>query len=226
MAPSSQRMPMFNLIILNGYTFMFTGIVDHTGRIEAVESHESRYRFKVSTRFSNLVEGESIAVNGICLTVTETSANAFSLDLSPETLNVTTARSFAPGKLVNLERALTLSDRIGGHLVMGHVDQTARVTRVDRQGDSVEAGFEGILPQHQAFLLPKGSVAVDGVSLTLNAVQKGGFTVMLIPHTLERTTLRLLNPDSDSQVNLEFDWMVKAIFTRMESIIPNSWITK
>lgn len=200
---------------------MFTGIVDHVGKITRVENRGCSMRFTIETEFPQLVPGESIAVDGICLTVTEPTGNQFICDVSAETMAVTVASHYASGACVNMERALRAADRMGGHYVTGHVHQTAILRRrddfVDEAGvASVRLLFGGILPTAMRYLTAKGSITVSGVSLTVNAIHSDGFEVMLIPHTLERTNLRDLK--LDCRVNLEFDWMSKVIVDRIEAL--------
>lgn len=193
---------------------MFTGIIDHCGRIEKIVEGTRSLRVTIATIFKDLVEGESIAVDGACLTVVAPREGAFDCEVSPETMRLTVMGNYREGACVNLERALRLGDRLGGHFVMGHVDGKARVERKVVHTDYVELGFGGVPAQGARYLVPKGSVAVNGVSLTLNEVGPGTFSVMLIPHTLERTNLKELA--EKSEVNLEFDWLTKVILNDVE----------
>jgi riboflavin synthase len=195
---------------------MFTGIVDHCGTISAIERGERAVRFLIQCNFTDIAEGESIAVNGICLTAITPSAGRFFADVSPETLGVTAAGQWETGSVLNLERALRPMDRLGGHWVTGHVDQIARVTARETHGDFVRFLFDGIPEASMRYLLKKGSIAVNGVSLTINGLSSGGFEVMLIPHTLARTSLSGLKPDDS--VNIEFDWMVKVVLEQAQRL--------
>ena len=188
---------------------MFTGIVDHYGWVREVSRRESSVELTIETTFSELVPGESIAVDGTCLTVTTLWEKGFRCEVSPETLKLTTLDERTAGSPVNLERAMRLSDRIGGHLVTGHVDRKAKVTARKEHAEFVELTVGGLPSEAMRFLIPKGSVAVNGVSLTVNRVTDDGFEVMIIPHTLERTTLSKLK-EGDG-VNIELDWMTKVI---------------
>lgn len=192
---------------------MFTGIVDHVGRVEEV-THTGKKVLRIQTRFDRLVVGESICVDGACLTVVDPRAGSFACELSEETLSRTVAGDYAVGTPVNLERALTLQDRLGGHQVTGHVDSTATVSTLERQGDFVKISFSGLTREQASYVLEKGSIAVLGTSLTVNERTADGFSVTLIPHTLERTTLQSLRVGS--KVNLEFDWMMKVICRQVE----------
>ncbi|MFU8797440.1 MAG: riboflavin synthase [Gammaproteobacteria bacterium] len=190
---------------------MFTGIIDHCGNITAVE----KTTIRIAGQFNDWQLGESIAVDGICLTVTQFGETYFECDISAETRLVTTANQFQPGKPVNLERPLRLSDRLGGHIVQGHVDQVAYVAEREAVEECVKLVFTGITATMQRLLIPKGSVAVNGVSLTLNRVMPRAFEVMLIPHTLQRTNLEQLQPGD--AVNIEYDWFAKVVSHQLET---------
>jgi len=157
---------------------------------------------------ARLALGESIAVNGACLTVTGRRGRRFTADVSPETLRRTTLGGLAPGTRVNLERALRLGDRLGGHIVQGHVDGVGRVEAIDPDGDWLAYRFRAaraVAP----YLIEKGSIAVDGVSLTVAACRGSRFTVALVPHTLAQTNLAARRPGD--LVNLEADVLLKQI---------------
>ncbi len=188
---------------------MFTGIVSHPGQIISVQHHPDAMQLQIQSEFHDLILGESISVDGICLTVTTFQDNIFSCDLSPETLSVTTAKYFSKGKLVNLERALQLSDRLGGHFVMGHVDNVLIVSDKKEHAEFIELTFSGFTEEQYRFLIKKGSVTINGVSLTINSVSPQSFNVMLIPHTLDRTNLSKLN--INDAVNVEFDYLARIV---------------
>jgi riboflavin synthase len=152
--------------------------------------------------------GDSICVQGCCLTAIEVSANAFAADVSRETLSLTTLGSFAAGTAVNLEPALRAGDALGGHLVSGHVDGVAEVLSLSTDARSTRLVI-GVPAALARFIAPKGSVAVDGVSLTVNAVEKAGFGVNLIPHTQDVTTLGRLA--AGTRVNLEVDQVARYV---------------
>jgi len=159
-------------------------------------------------RLTRLALGESISVNGACLTVTSGNGKHFTVDASPETLRRTTVGALTRGARVNLERALRLGDRLGGHIVLGHVDGVGRLDAITPEGDWVLYRFRApklIWP----YLVEKGSIAIDGVSLTVFRCQDGSFTVALIPHTLRQTTLAERVPGD--RVNLEADVLLKHI---------------
>ena len=186
---------------------MFSGIVAAVGRITQLVPREVGYRLHVDAGSLDLADvalGDSIAHNGVCLTVVGKEDNIFMVDVSPETLSCTIGLA-APGP-VNLEKALRLADRLGGHLVTGHVDGVGEVLRFDPIGDN--RLLEIRAPQALAkYIARKGSVTVNGTSLTVNDVNGTDFTINLIPHTLENTTLHALQPGS--RVNLEVDLIAR-----------------
>jgi riboflavin synthase len=188
---------------------MFTGIIDHTGVIEKIEERGNTRVLTFTCQFADLIDGESISVDGACLTAIQTRPGGFACELSTETLSKTMAENYRAGTKVNLERALRLSDRLGGHLVMGHVDQTAEIKKRSETDGFVHFFLGGILAEGVRYLVPKGSIAVNGVSLTINACSLDGVELMIIPHTLSRTNLESLQ--GGSKVNVEFDWMVKVV---------------
>ena len=189
---------------------MFTGIVQAIGRIHAYEPHGADARMVIDAGaldLSDVAPGDSIAVDGVCLTAVALAPSQFTVDASAETLRCT--RGFAPDGAVNLEKALRLADRLGGHLMSGHVDGIGRVAAFeDLGGGSHRLAVEA--PAALArYIAGKGSVAINGVSLTVNAIDGNRFEVNLIPHTLEMTTLRTLAPDQP--VNLEIDLIARYV---------------
>ena len=191
---------------------MFTGIVEGTGTVAALAAADdaSGARLEVEAPFlaGDLRPGESVAVNGCCLTVAQATAAGFAADLVAETLRRTALGGLAAGDLVNLERPMALGGRLGGHLVQGHVDGVARVLDRTPAGDGQEVRIE--LPAElQRYVVEKGSVAVDGVSLTVAGVGPGWFAVALVPHTLEVTTLGDRRPGDP--VQLEVDVVAKYV---------------
>lgn len=186
---------------------MFTGLVETLGHLRGRQHIDQgqRLTFEVSA-WDDLRVGESISVEGVCLTASEISAQGFAADISPETDQKTTLGRLAVGAPVNLERALRVGDRLGGHMVMGHVDQVVMVSQVE----TGTAGVRVWLALGQPLLslvVPKGSVCLNGVSLTVNAVHDTGFDVMLIPHTLAATTLKGIAPGSE--LNFEADVLAR-----------------
>jgi len=159
--------------------------------------------------------GDSIAVNGCCLTVTDLEAGRFFVDVAPETLRLTTLGSLRSGERVNLERALRADGRLGGHLVSGHVDSTGRITGLRDEGNAVIYTFAADEPLTRQ-MIPRGSVAVDGISLTLISVQPGGFAISVIPHTRAVTTLG--TKGVGATVNLETDLLGKYVLAYLQSL--------
>lgn len=195
---------------------MFSGIIAAVGQIKAITPREAGFRLSIEAGRLDLADvalGDSIACNGVCLTVVERDETTFHVDVSPETLSCTVGLA-APGP-INLEKALCLADRLGGHLVSGHVDGVGEVLRFDPVGDN--RLLEIRAPKALAgYIARKGSITINGVSLTTNTVSGTDFTINLIPHTLEMTTLHLLQPGS--QVNLEIDLIARYV-ERMQSWI-------
>jgi riboflavin synthase len=191
---------------------MFTGIVEARGTVERLEADGAVCRVVIATPADFPVEalplGASIAVDGVCLTVTGRAPGWFSADLGPETLALTTLGALAPQAQVHLERPLKLGDALGGHLVSGHVDGVGRVVARQEKGDALELHIEAPLTVAPT-LVVKGSITVDGVSLTINAVEGKRFSVTLIPHTLAVTHLGARPPGA--AVNLEADLIAKHI---------------
>jgi riboflavin synthase len=189
---------------------MFTGIVEAVGEIETLSPRAAGVRrIALSTARLSLARvrvGDSVAVNGVCLTVVRRRGRRLEADLGPETMALTTLGALAPGHRIHVERSLRVGDRLDGHLVMGHVDGVGRVLRRRRHGQAVE--LDVALPSRLGvFLAAKGSIAVDGVSLTVNHVRARGrdavFSVMLIPHTLAATCLG--ERRAGDRVNIEID---------------------
>ncbi len=188
---------------------MFTGIIQAVGKIAIIEQRGGDVRIRVEAGrldMSKVNNGDSIAVSGICLTVVEHSTSGFSADVSGETLSRTMLGGLVPGAAVNLEKALTLGTPLGGHLVSGHVDGIGAVVSREAEGRSVRFRFQApdVLARYVA---EKGSICVDGVSLTVNAVNGAKFDVNIVPHTLAETTLDDLRPGS--KVNLEVDLLAR-----------------
>ena len=188
---------------------MFTGLILDVGRVEDVRREGASVHLQLRTRLaSELGEGDSLAVDGVCLTVTRIVDDVAQATAVPETLSRTTLEQLSRGDRVNLEPALRVGDRMGGHMVQGHVDAVGRVARLERRGLSteltVEAGADLL-----RYVVEKGSIAVDGVSLTVAAVGSTTFTVALIPHTLGATTLE--DCRVGDHVNLETDILAKYV---------------
>lgn len=191
---------------------MFTGIVDHCGKITAVTHLKNAIRLSLSTTFSDLTLGESICADGVCLTVINVEKNIFECDLSPETLKLTISKKYFVGDVVNLERAMKLSDRLSGHFVTGHVDGILKIKKIEKQEEFFLMEFFDIQKQDELLLTKKGSVCINGVSLTINQLNQHYFSVMLIPHTMQRTNLSRLK--ENDFVNVEYDYLAKIIQKR------------
>lgn len=183
---------------------MFTGIIQNLGLVRSVEKNGKQVHLEIhfQKKEKRVQKGESIALNGVCLTATKINVSGFEADLLPETLAVTNLAGLKPGEWVNLERSLKYGDALGGHFVSGHVDAVGKVTQITRRGGNwsllVQAP-ETIISK----LVAKGSVACDGVSLTIQSLKKSHFQVAVIPHTLAVTALRFL--EVGSNINLEVD---------------------
>jgi riboflavin synthase len=188
---------------------MFTGLIEQVGRVEALEPIAGGFRLSLATAFAgDLRDGDSIAVNGVCLTVVGRDAGAFVTELGPETARVTTLGDLRPGALVNLERPMRPDGRMGGHFVLGHVDckGVLRAIRADGEFWWITVGFDpGLAP----YFIPKGSVAVDGISLTVATLGEAEFDVQIIPFTWEHTNLQASRPGDG--VNLEVDVIGKYV---------------
>ncbi|HEX6230577.1 MAG TPA: riboflavin synthase [Actinomycetota bacterium] len=195
---------------------MFTGIVEERGVVRAI----GRTRLSIGCRTvtADSQAGASVAVNGVCLTVVERDEGHLAFDLSEETLRRTSFARLSKGDPVNLERPLTLSSRLGGHLVQGHVDGVGEVTGLDHGGDGGTWMTVRAPADLRRYLVEKGSVCVDGVSLTVAALEDEGFSVALIPHTLEATTLG--RTDVGDPVNLEVDVIAKYVEALVDGRAP------
>lgn len=187
---------------------MFSGIVETVGTLLGADPTERGKRLRIGHSFSVPALGESVCVNGACLTVTGGGDREFDADVSAETLRRTTLGLLAEGDPVNLERSLRIGDRLSGHFVFGHVDGVGRLDSISPEGDSAIYRFEAP-PEVSRYLVEKGSVAVDGVSLTAFGVAAGAFSVAVIPHTASVTTLGRLQPND--AVNLEADMLAKYV---------------
>lgn len=192
---------------------MFTGIVESTGIVEAIEAHPDGGARLIIRAFPLRV-GESLAVNGVCLTVQQAEGERLYFDTVPETLRRTNLGDLKPGDFVNLERPLTPESRIGGHFVQGHIDTTARLTAIRAEGNARVLQFQLDDASYMRYIVPKGSIAVDGISLTVVDVGADWFTVWIIPHTWQVTNLsrRRLG----ERVNIETDILARYV----ERLLP------
>ena len=190
---------------------MFSGIIEDRGRLISKDSFNNivKMQFEVSdTDISNLKMGASIAVNGVCLTAMEYNDDCFSVEVSNETLTVTNLGLLNINDQVNIERSLRLGDSIDGHFVFGHVDEVAEVSSIQKDGAAKVVTFK-IDAKNTSFLARKGSISINGVSLTVNRVIKNGFEVTIIPHTLERTIMD--SYQIGSKVNIEYDMLARYV---------------
>lgn len=187
---------------------MFTGIITDIGTLTAIDRHEGGARFEVQTAYdlSTVDIGASIAHSGCCLTVVEKRGDRYTLDLSNETLAVTTLDNWRVGDRVNLERALKVGDELGGHIVSGHVDGVGELIALTEDGDAYRLKVRVPRPLHR-YIAHKGSIALDGISLTVNEVEDDVFGVAIIPHTWTHTTLS--DRKVGDKLNLEIDLMAR-----------------
>lgn len=194
---------------------MFTGIIEELGKIAAIENHAAGSKITIAANLvtSDVHNGDSISVNGVCLTAIEVSAESFAADVSPETLDRTTLGSLVVGSRVNLERAVTPATRLGGHIVQGHVDGRGTFVSATPEGDfwTVRIGFP---PEMAKYLVYKGSVTVEGISLTVAALGNDHFDIAVIPKTWELTNFSTLKPGD--AVNLEADVIAKYVERMLE----------
>jgi len=197
---------------------VFTGIIEAVGEIISIENlgGDKRFRIKIGEEIqASLNTGDSIAVNGVCLTVIGKDTEMIDVDVSNESLSCTALGDYVAGSRVNLERALTLSDRLDGHLVSGHVDGTASVVQIDDDGRSKRMVFES-QDAIMRYIVQKGSVCIDGTSLTVNTVENHQFSINVIPHTLEHTIMS--DYRTGTSVNVEVDIIARYI----EKLIPGN----
>ena len=196
---------------------MFTGIVTDIGRVRDVRDTARDRRFEIETRYdvAAIEIGASISHSGCCLTVVEKGWDWFAVEASAETLSATTLERWTIGHAVNLERAARLGDELGGHIVSGHVDGVGEVLSITPEGGSHRLSFRAPRPLHR-FIAPKGSIAVDGVSLTVNEVEDDVFGVNIIPHTWDVTALGRLQ--AGDKVNLEIDLIARYVARWRETL--------
>ena len=202
---------------------MFTGIITQCGTVVKIQTIQQASKLRLSAQFTDLQMGESIAVNGVCLTVANIiegrDYTELDFDISPETSRLTTLCFLREGGKVNLERALRLSDRLGGHFVSGHIDQVCSLAILENQAEFTRMEFMGISKTALHNIIKKGSIAVNGVSLTVNNIfinnanNNYSFEVMLIPQTLEKTCFSELK--IGDKVNIEFDMIIKIVNNKL-----------
>ena len=188
---------------------MFTGLIEAVGVVADVQRTASGLRLRLSSNLAGeLHVGDSLAVNGVCLTVVTVAGDAVEADVGPETMKVTTLGAARKGQAMNLERPMRADGRFGGHFVLGHIDDTGRVHSIREEGDArwLRVSFN---PALAAYLIPKGSIAIDGISLTLAGLDGMAFDVMVVPHTWQHTNLQTLG--AGDRVNLECDVVGKYV---------------
>ena len=193
---------------------MFTGLIETQGEVIANNRTDCASHLIISSPFEDLHPGESIAVNGVCLTLVPSDTTHLNFDLSPETMKLTTLGGLSLGDFVNLERAMFAATRFGGHYVSGHVDATALVSSIDSNDGYLELELEGFEAHCMLYLIPKGSITVEGVSLTINTVVNQSIQLMLVPHTILTTTLSRLR--IGQQVNIEFDYLTRIVAHQLQ----------
>ncbi|OYQ74809.1 riboflavin synthase [Wohlfahrtiimonas chitiniclastica] len=197
---------------------MFTGIIEEVGTLQSKQQRGDVITIKVGCRaiLTDVKIGDSIASNGVCLTVTKFDAQSFEADLTPESLKRSTFASLPMGSSINLERALLANSRLDGHLVSGHVDTITQLTRLQKLQNSYVLSFR-LDKSHQKLVVEKGSIAINGISLTVTDVTMNAFSVSVIPHTFEMTNLH--NLKEGSRVNIEFDQLGKYILKEQASTL-------
>lgn len=197
---------------------MFTGIIQSVGTVKEVRLQDEKARMVIQTEpgFTQFELGESIAVNGVCLTVCQATENSFTVDVTTETLARTGFKQIQPRSRVNLERSLTPSQKMSGHFVTGHIDQVGVVTRIDHKAGEILFRFEHP-PELGVFVIEKGSIAVDGISLTVFACRDSQFTVSIIPFTFSHTNLN--DRKVGDIVNLECDMIGKYVYKACETLL-------
>ena len=206
---------------------MFTGLIEEIGKVSDISIRNKGLRIKIKAKniIVDVKEGDSIAINGACLTVVNLYKDGFSFDVSEETLNRTNIKYLKIGHYVNLERALRVSDRLGGHIVQGHVDTTSVITGLTPYGEHTILKLK--LPkEYRKFIIEKGSIAVDGISLTINKIESNEISINIIPHTLKNTNLQYRKVGDT--VNLEFDILGKYVLNYMEGLgnLSKSYLEK
>jgi riboflavin synthase len=193
---------------------MFTGIIHHTGTVLKVTSNQTGLTLSVTSQFKRIQLGESIAVSGVCLTVIAENNGALDFDVSPETLSLTSINDWCVGDYVNLERAITGADFMGGHWVSGHVDEVVRLQDRKVMGEFIQFDFLVEREDRLALLVEKGSVTLNGVSLTVNRLRGQVFSITCVPHTLAVTNLDQLKVGD--MVNIEYDMMAKMVHNQLQ----------
>ncbi len=198
---------------------MFTGIITQVNKILAIDEFPQGKKLLISHHYPDLQIGESIAINGACLTVTEFNPTQFAADVSPETLARTNLKTLVINSSVNCERALRLSDRLGGHFVSGHIDETLEIKAINKIDDYYQLQVTGISKPYLPLIIEKGSIALNGVSLTINEIIANTIHCLLIPHTWQSTNFSTLK--AGNRLNVEYDMMAKIIQNQLKKTIEN-----
>lgn len=194
---------------------MFTGIIEEVGKLKSVKSTAGGLSIEVEAKkvLEDSKLGDSIAINGICLTITDLKSDSFDFDVSQETINRTNIKDLKVGSFVNLERALRPIDRMGGHIVQGHVDTVGKISAVIQKGEHWE--FKITFPsEYRKYVIEKGSIAIDGISLTVNEIVNNNISLNIIPHTIQNTNLQYRKIGDN--VNIEFDIIGKYVLNIMK----------
>jgi riboflavin synthase len=206
---------------------MFTGLIEEIGTLNRITKKGSGIylTFSAARIMDDLALGDSVNINGVCQTVVELSSNSFSVDTVEETLKKTTLGMLKVNDYVNLERALKANSRLGGHFVLGHIDTTGKINEIKKLSASYMLNIQFPI-QFSKYLIPVGSIAVDGISLTLAETEEGNFTIAVIPHTWKETCLK--NKKIGDEVNLEFDvlgkYVANLINPKNSSSITEDWL--
>ncbi|MCX8064564.1 MAG: riboflavin synthase [Candidatus Hydrogenedentes bacterium] len=200
---------------------MFTGIIEEVGTILSHRAHE--IEISASKDFLNIKSGESVSVNGACLTVVQVKESSFLVNISPETIKKTTFSELSNGDKVNLERAIRIGDRLNGHIVLGHVDCVGKVEKIIHDG-TFSTWWFSFPEEFSKYLVPKGSISIDGISLTIVDIEKNLFSVAIIPATFSNTNLKYKRVGQ--KVNLEVDIIGKYVDRILSSYAPSKGITK
>lgn len=195
---------------------MFTGLVEQQGKVISNLALQNSNRLLLAAQFDDLVPGESIAINGVCLTLLPDLSKGLAFDVSPETLKLTNLGLLKATSSVNLERAMLATSRFGGHYVNGHVDTTVSLQSITQKGDYIEMVIGEFAGCDTIYLLPKGSITLDGVSLTINALEAGCVRVLLVPHTIGNTTLGIRQVGD--RLNVEFDYLTQIVAHQLGSV--------
>jgi riboflavin synthase len=200
---------------------MFTGLIESVCKVDSAAGGASGMKLQLSLGFEAKI-GDSIAINGVCLTIGRFQGQKAEFDVSGESVSRTTLKNLKAGAFVNTERAMSANDRFGGHFVQGHIDAVGKIKKIERKGDFWEFVFES--PKElKGFLVPKGSIAIDGVSLTIAGIENNNFSTAIIPTTFENTIFKYAKVGD--AVNIETDVLCRIVRTQLENILPGKNLT-